>query len=141
MDASEWGSVIASMSYYGEEDGGFYRAMNFHRADPVPPSVALTYRQPLHIDELPSDKPVFRITVEQVEAAIEKEIDFKLGEKTTVVLLKLKNGFEITGVSGCVDPALYDHELGKKYARERAISRVWELLAFELQTQMAQAVK
>lgn len=35
LDANLWASVIASMSYYGEEDNGFYRALNFHRGDPI----------------------------------------------------------------------------------------------------------
>lgn len=30
VDASQWSSVIASMSHYGEENGGFYRALSFH---------------------------------------------------------------------------------------------------------------
>lgn len=37
LDASQWASVIASMSYYGEENSGFYRALNFHRGD-LPPA-------------------------------------------------------------------------------------------------------
>jgi hypothetical protein len=41
LDANVWASVIASMSYYGEEDYGFYRAMNFHRGDEVPASCPL----------------------------------------------------------------------------------------------------
>lgn len=35
LDADSWASVIASMSYYGEEDYGYYRALNFHRGDPI----------------------------------------------------------------------------------------------------------
>lgn len=35
LDKHSWGSVIASMSYYGEEDYGFYRAMNFHVGEPI----------------------------------------------------------------------------------------------------------
>jgi hypothetical protein len=35
LTAEEWASVIATMSYYGEEDYGFYRALNFHRGDPI----------------------------------------------------------------------------------------------------------
>jgi hypothetical protein len=38
VDASSWASVIASMSNYGEEDYGFYRALSFHRGDDVDPS-------------------------------------------------------------------------------------------------------
>lgn len=41
LDANQWASVIATMSNYGEENGGFYRALNFHRGDPIPPGVVL----------------------------------------------------------------------------------------------------
>ena len=30
LDCDSWASVIATMSYYGEEDNGFYRAGRFH---------------------------------------------------------------------------------------------------------------
>lgn len=76
------------------------------------------------------------VTEEQVEAAIAQEFDWKAGEKTTIVLLKLKNGFEVVGTSACVDAAAYDHEIGKKYARERALSKVWDLEAYVLQSQL-----
>lgn len=38
ISAEEWASVIASMSHYGEEHYGFYRALSFHRGDSVPSS-------------------------------------------------------------------------------------------------------
>lgn len=77
------------------------------------------------------------LTEADVEAAIVHEEDVKLGEKTTVVMLRLKNGFEVVGTSGCVDPANYDHEIGKKYARKRAIDKVWELEGYALQNAIA----
>jgi hypothetical protein len=46
LDAEAWASVIASMSYYGEEDYGFYRALNFHQGDPLPSSVVLKDKPP-----------------------------------------------------------------------------------------------
>lgn len=46
MEASHWASVIASMSHYGEESGGFYRALNFHRGDPLPEGVRLLNQNP-----------------------------------------------------------------------------------------------
>ena len=52
-----------------------------------------------------------RVTLEQIEAAISEEQDYKLGNKTTCVLLILKNGFEVIGTSACVDPGNYDHEV------------------------------
>lgn len=41
LNANEWASVIATMSHYGEENGGFYRALQFHRGDPLPEGVRL----------------------------------------------------------------------------------------------------
>lgn len=41
LGPSSWASVIASMSYYGEEDGGFYRAIEFHSGESLPPGVRL----------------------------------------------------------------------------------------------------
>lgn len=42
VDASQWSSVIASMSHYGEEYYGFYPALSFHRGDDVPSSAMPT---------------------------------------------------------------------------------------------------
>lgn len=33
--ADSWASVIATMSYYGENDYGWYRARNFHEGEPI----------------------------------------------------------------------------------------------------------
>jgi len=73
------------------------------------------------------------VTQEMIDAAIKAEWDFRVGDKTTIVVLQLRNGFEVVGTSACVDAANYDHETGKKYARERAISKVWELEGYRLQ--------
>lgn len=35
IEANIWASIIATMSYYGEEDYGFYRALNFHTGAPL----------------------------------------------------------------------------------------------------------
>ena len=75
-------------------------------------------------------------TQEMIDAAIKAECDYKVGEKTTVVVLILQNGFEVVGTSACVDAANYNHETGKKYARERAITKIWELEGYRLQQSM-----
>lgn len=81
-----------------------------------------------------------KVTLEEVEAAIAKEEYIHIGRKTSIYLLTLKNGFEVVGISGCIDPKEYDSELGKKYAREKAIDKVWELLGFEKQPTVAEAI-
>ena len=77
------------------------------------------------------------VTIEDVEGAISEERDYRLGLKTTVVILVLANGFEVVGTSACVDANNYDYEVGKKYARERALSKVWELEGYLLQSKLA----
>lgn len=77
------------------------------------------------------------ITIEDVNSSIVAEKDYHLGTKTTAVVLTLSNGFEVLGTSACVDASNYDHEIGKKYAREDAVKKVWAYLAFELQTRLA----
>jgi hypothetical protein len=63
-----------------------------------------------------------------------KEIYFnRIGEKTTVCCLKLKNGFEVIGTSACVNPKDFDVELGEKYAYEAAIIKLEELEGFHRQ--------
>jgi hypothetical protein len=49
-----------------------------------------------------------------------------------VVLNETMVGFDILTESACVDIDNYDHELGYKLAREKAESKVWELLGFVL---------
>jgi hypothetical protein len=93
-----------------------------------------------------------RITLDDVNRAIKSEFYFTaaegvLGEsemgtepavwtglhRTTFCVLVLDNHARVVGVNhGSVDPANHDPELGRRYAREDAISRVWELIGFRL---------
>lgn len=75
------------------------------------------------------------LTIDDIENMIEKEETVTLGVKTTAVVLTLKNGFEVVGTSACVNPAEYNAEIGTKFARERALSKVWELEGYRSQGQ------
>jgi hypothetical protein len=72
-------------------------------------------------------------TEEMIMNQIAEEVIYDLGAKTTAVLLRLKNGFEVVGTSACVDPANYKQEVGATYARKRAIDKIWELEGYKLQ--------
>ena len=76
------------------------------------------------------------ITEECIEGCIESCEFIKLGNKTTCCLLTLRNGFEICATSACVDPNNYDHDIGCKLARQRAVDKVWELEGYKLQCGM-----
>ncbi len=57
----------------------------------------------------------------------------------TICILQLVNGFTVTGESACASAANFDAEIGRKIARENAISKVWPLLGFRLRDKLAGA--
>lgn len=86
---------------------------------------------------LKRSKMINTITLESIENLIQKEEYFNNG-KTTVCVLTLVNDFEVTGTSAPVDRANFDEEIGKKYAREKAIDKMWELEGYRLQWELFQ---
>ena len=46
----------------------------------------------------------------------------------TFCVLTLCNGFTVTGESACASPENFDAEIGRKIARQNAISKVWSLM-------------
>lgn len=79
------------------------------------------------------------ITREAIEALLAASVycDTKMGNKTTVVVCILPNGFEVVESSGCVDPANYNHELGVSTCKRRIVDRVWQLEGYRLQSVLA----
>ena len=59
----------------------------------------------------------------------------------TFCVLVLRNGFTVTGESACVSPENFDAEIGRRVARENAISKVWPLLGFSLKQKLHEAAK
>lgn len=74
-----------------------------------------------------------RIKPEDIENFIEIENVSKLGTKTTVVSIYTITGFDSHGLSSCVDPSRYDINIGKKFAKEKAVDAIWAGLGFVLQ--------
>ncbi|QIY81479.1 Gp49 family protein [Chromobacterium violaceum] len=52
----------------------------------------------------------------------------------TFCVLVLRNGFTVTGESACASPENFNADIGRKIAREKAISKVWPLLGYQLRT-------
>ncbi|AWY03383.1 hypothetical protein PP764_gp17 [Escherichia phage phi G17] len=50
----------------------------------------------------------------------------------TYCTIILENGFKVEGVSACVDPAIYDEWVGRRYAYENAFNKIWELEGYLL---------
>lgn len=76
---------------------------------------------------------MIKITPEKVEAEIcAEQYEFPVGTTLTICVLTLQNGYTVTGEAACVDPLMFDEEIGKKVARAKAVEKIWSLLAFSL---------
>ena len=100
-----------------------------------------------------------RVTMEQVNNSIAKEFFFTAAdgvrgatkhahkmqgasenmELLTFCVLVMKNGFTVTGQSACADAKNFQKDIGQRIAREDAISKIWELLGYELKTKLTEA--
>ena len=56
--------------------------------------------------------------------------------KTTVVAMKLPNGFVLVESSSCVDPLNYDEAIGVQICKQKLESRLWELEGYRLQERL-----
>jgi hypothetical protein len=78
-----------------------------------------------------------RITPEHVEACIVAAgYHVFPGTQLTVCCLKLRNGFTVSGESACASPENFDPEIGRKIARENAVSKIWALEGYLLKDQL-----
>lgn len=90
-----------------------------------------------------------RITPADIEANIAGEYYFTGDSATcdcpqlpslallTFCVLVLKNGFTVTGESACASPENFDAELGRKIARQNAVSKVWPLMGYALKEKLS----
>lgn len=91
-----------------------------------------------------------RVTPADIESNIAAEIYFNAGvvakaldmphdpayDLLSFCVLKLKNGFTVTGESACASPENFDEALGQKIARQNAINKVWPLMGYALKCQL-----
>ena len=56
----------------------------------------------------------------------------------TFCVLVLRNGFTVTGESACASPENFDAEVGRKIARQHAVSKIWPLMGYALRERLAQ---
>lgn len=54
----------------------------------------------------------------------------------TFCVLVLKSGFTVTGESACASPENFDEELGRKIARQNAVSKIWPLMGYALKQRL-----
>lgn len=74
-----------------------------------------------------------KILKEDVENFITNVDVTTIGEKTTVVNVHTRSGFNMVHHSSCVDQKNYSEELSKQYAMEEVVDNLWAHLGFVLQ--------
>ena len=91
-------------------------------------------------DQLPVEQQakdhIFRGVVHAVNDAFQGAPQFQALDLLTFCVLVLRNGFTVTGESYCADAENFDAELGRKIARQNAISKVWPLMGYALKEQL-----
>ena len=55
----------------------------------------------------------------------------------TFCVLRLKNGFTVTGESACASPENFDAEIGRKIARQNAVNKIWPLEGYLLKQELS----
>lgn len=91
-----------------------------------------------------------RVTPADIEANIASEYYFTAAEGAriagsephpldllTLCVMSLKNGFTVTGESACASPENFDAELGRKIARQNAVSKIWPLMGYALKEKLS----
>ena len=74
------------------------------------------------------------------ERPVEGDADLAPLGLLTFCVLVLRNGFTVTGESACASPENFDAEVGRKIARQNAVSRIWPLMGYELRTLLSRPV-
>ena len=77
-----------------------------------------------------------KITKEFLESEIIAVEYQRLSERLTHCTITVRNGFEFTGESVCVDPANYNEEIGNKIAYNNAFDKMWMPYGFLLRQKM-----
>lgn len=80
-----------------------------------------------------------RVTLEELESKIDREQYHVFDDVLTICVLTTKSGFHVTGESACASPENFNEELGKKFAREQAVRKLWGFEGYLLRDRLAAA--
>lgn len=79
-----------------------------------------------------------RVTLESMEAKIASKHFIVHEGILTICILKMQNGFYVTGSSAPASPENYNASLGEKFAYENAVRDLWKLEGYALREKLAQ---
>lgn len=74
-----------------------------------------------------------RVTMDIIQNAIANEVYQRIeGTNVTICVLRLANGYSVTGESASVSDLNFNQELGNKIAKQQALDKCWALFGFHL---------
>jgi hypothetical protein len=83
-----------------------------------------------------------RVTPDQLDSKIVGEDYYVFPDTTvTICLLKLENGYSVTGESASASPENFDEEIGRKIARDNARNKIWQLEGYLLRQKLHEEEK
>ena len=79
-----------------------------------------------------------RVTLDSMLEKIEREEYYRpiYSQHVTVAVITMRNGYVLVGKSAPADPANYDYELGRKFAKEDCVRQLWALEGYLLREQL-----
>ncbi|MEP3071509.1 Gp49 family protein [Maricaulis sp.] len=83
-----------------------------------------------------------RVTLESIKGKIvsEEYLHPACLPSMTIAVLELANGYVVTGQAAPADPANFNEDLGRKFAYEDAVRRIWPLEGYALRERLTEAV-
>jgi len=99
-----------------------------------------SYEKPVTEEELIARAKKGRVSLEELNKSIASEHYYNPGElhPLTICVLKLANGFMVVGHSAPAMKENFDEAIGRRLARERCISQVWQLMGYALREKIYQ---
>ena len=82
-----------------------------------------------------------KLTEQYIKSKIVKK-EFAVSNNVFMVcVLTLKNGYCVSGTSGCIDPMDFDTAIGKRTAYGNALDKIWELEGYLAKEMLYQRLK
>lgn len=74
----------------------------------------------------------FKLTEADLEKSIKHVEYLRYSDSGMLCVITMQNGYTVTGQSACVDPTIFDEEIGKGIAYTNAFKELWQVLGYGL---------
>ena len=72
----------------------------------------------------------YGLTETYLQRHIKETNYYRYGDTGMLCVLTLQNGYTVTGTSGCIDPTIFDEDIGKRIAYDNAFDELWKILGY-----------